>query len=240
MIHILFVDDSPTQTALVTDLFKREGPEFRVTTVSTGAACLQELSRSKFTIILLDYILPDMNGLEVFSKLREQGYTLPVIMVTGQGGEQVAVEAMKAGAADYVTKNEDFVNVLPVVVRQVLENETLKVQLAEAEKRFKTLQEISLDISLELNLDRIGGLIAEGIRRLTRSQMAFVMILKPDSDGHEVMASSGFETVDPSGKARIGGWGIWDLLRKRAEPVLFEDAGRLTRRIKARKITRRL
>lgn len=226
MINILFVDDSPTQTTLVTELFNRQGPEFRVTAVSTGTACLQELSRSKFTVILLDYILPDINGLEVFSKLREQGCTLPVIMVTGQGGEQVAVEAMKAGAADYVTKNEDFVNVLPVVVRQVLEKETLKVQLAEAEKRLQTLQKISLDISLELKLERIGGLIADGIRNLTRSQMAFVMIVRPDSDTPEIMASTGLDMMDPKEKAKIGEWGIWNLLRERSEPVLIKDAGK--------------
>jgi len=71
-----------------------------------GPTGIQLLRESDFECIILDYRLPGSDGLEVLRKLREAEITTPVIMLTRQGDEQIAVEIMKAGASDYLTKDK--------------------------------------------------------------------------------------------------------------------------------------
>ncbi len=219
--QLLLVDDSPTQVAIVSDLFRGLGKGINVRSVSSGSACLEELRRTQYAAVLLDYMLPDMNGLEVLSKIRQGGWTVPVVMVTGHGGEKVAVEAMKTGAADYITKNEDFLQVLPVVVQQVLENEDLKIRLAEVQKRLQQLSKISIDISLELKLDSLAQRLADGIRRLVHSQISMVLIRKLDSEEVEVVVSNGIRFDSPLENTKIEEWGLLSLLKTTKGPVMM-------------------
>lgn len=85
----------------------RHEPTWQVVSARLGKECLDKASESKFDLILLDYRLPDMTGLEVLSKLRESN-KIPVIMMTSQGSEEVAMKALEAGASAYLVKNHDF------------------------------------------------------------------------------------------------------------------------------------
>jgi DNA-binding NtrC family response regulator len=70
--------------------------------------------------VILDYRLPDADGLACLRELRRTRADVPVVMVTGTGSEAVAVEAMKLGAADYVVKHGTYAQVVPGVVREAL------------------------------------------------------------------------------------------------------------------------
>ena len=96
-------------------------------------------------LILLDYRLPTINGLEFIAKLKASDRLLPVIMLTGGGSETVAIQAMKAGVKDYLLKNEINAEGLRFAVRSVLEQDRLQ-QLAERkEKRFRVSVDNMLD-----------------------------------------------------------------------------------------------
>ena len=226
MKRLLLVDDSPTLAAVVEGLFKDQKPGIQVSSVSTGSACLDELSRSDYAIVLMDYNLPDINGLETLKRIRKQHATIPVIMVTGQGGEQVAVESMKAGASDYVTKSSDFMNILPVVVHKVLEREELKARLVATQERLQQLQKVVISISLELSLDRLVERLVDGVRRMTQSEAAVVLILKPDSDQVEVLATKGIELGKTFQTDRVEELGIFSLLKDANGPVIIQDASK--------------
>ena len=229
MTKLLLVEDSPTQAAQVTALFKAQHPDIAVDVVTTGAACLKELARASYRLILLDYVLPDRNGLELLAEIRKLGCTSPVIFVTGAGDEQIAVEAMKAGAADYVTKSSDFIRVLPVVVQQVLENEKLKTRLATAEERLQLIHRISLNVSLELSLEQLGKRLAEGIRQLTKSEAAAVVILHPQTQKIVVFSLDGFELDPTLQKDRPEEMGILGHFMNETGPVILTEPTRDSR-----------
>src|SRR5262249_36617302 len=83
--------------------------------------CLQILSESSYSAILLDHHLPGTSGLELLRAIQERCATAPpVLMVTGHGDERVAVDAMKAGAADYVIKSSGYLTSLPGAIPKVV------------------------------------------------------------------------------------------------------------------------
>jgi PAS domain S-box-containing protein len=126
---ILLVDDDVDHAALVRRALERHGG-FTVTHVADGPACLDALGRDAYALVLLDYSLPRMNGLEVLARIRELGLDVPVVMATGQGDERIAVQAMHAGALDYAVKTAGYFATLPTVLGKALKQHTLAVDNA--------------------------------------------------------------------------------------------------------------
>jgi signal transduction histidine kinase/FixJ family two-component response regulator len=97
--------------------------------------------------ILLDFLLPDIDGLEFLSELKHQmgKNNLPVVMLTGQGNEAIAVQAMKSGASDYLVKGNTTAESLRVAIHNVVQRFHLQSLLEQSEKRFRTSVETMLD-----------------------------------------------------------------------------------------------
>jgi signal transduction histidine kinase len=106
--RILIVDDVADNRAILRRRFERRG--FSITEAESGRLALQAIERARFDVVLLDVMMPDMNGLEVLRRIRRDHseLELPVIMVTGKTDSQDVVEALTAGASDYITKPVDF------------------------------------------------------------------------------------------------------------------------------------
>lgn len=106
-IKILIVDDGPEDREVYKRHLKNgfENINYHIFESETGQEGIQLCKEESPDCILLDYLLPDMDGLEFLSLLREKGYPGAVIMLTGQGSETVAVKAMKGGVQDYLIKN---------------------------------------------------------------------------------------------------------------------------------------
>jgi signal transduction histidine kinase/DNA-binding response OmpR family regulator len=127
-IDVLLVEDDVDQAHLVQRTLRRQQPPCRVVVVGDGPGCLEALARQSFSLVLLDYSLPRMNGLEVLAEMRRRGVQVPVVMVTGQGDERVAVEAMEAGAVDYLVKSTGYLTTFPTLIRKVLKQHELAVE----------------------------------------------------------------------------------------------------------------
>lgn len=106
-LRILLVDDNIDHVSLATRALKGE-PTWRVDTARLGEEALDRLGEEKYDLVLLDYRLPDMSGLDVLKHIRAKGKDLAVIVMTSQGSEEVAIEALKLGASAYVVKNTEF------------------------------------------------------------------------------------------------------------------------------------
>ncbi|WP_026369423.1 ATP-binding protein [Kallotenue papyrolyticum] len=130
---LLIVDDDELDRQAARRALARSDLATTVIEASDGAAALQELRRGAFDCILLDYRLPGSTGLELLRQMRGLGVTTPVIMLTGQGDEQIAVELIKAGAADYIAKGRLSPERLSNSIRQTLRVYRAEQQAARAE-----------------------------------------------------------------------------------------------------------
>ena len=104
--------------------------------------------RDAYEIILLDYMLPDGTGLDVLKQLPERDCQIPVIMVTGQGSEQIAAQAIQNGAADYLIKTGGYLMTIPALIKKTLDAQELKLSiqrslqaLRESEARYRAIVE---------------------------------------------------------------------------------------------------
>jgi two-component system response regulator HydG len=102
MATILYVDDDPTIGLLLEDTLLRAG--HRAIGARNVPQALQTLSHGEIELIISDFKMPGMTGLEFLGLLKEEAYDIPLIMVTGYASIEHAVQAIKAGAADYITK----------------------------------------------------------------------------------------------------------------------------------------
>jgi DNA-binding response OmpR family regulator len=107
-VTVLVVDDMAANRSVLCR--QLELNKYGVISVDSGEAALELLTRTRPDIVLLDYMMPNMNGIEVLRRLRADPATvdLPVIMVTARAENQATIEALEAGADDYVTKPIDF------------------------------------------------------------------------------------------------------------------------------------
>ena len=123
MIRVLHADDEPQISEIVGLLFARYAGEFQVEFVHSGRECLDAMERRVFDILLLDLMMPGIDGLRVLGELTARRDPTPVIMVSGQGQNELAVRALRAGAADCIDKNSTEFRRLPDLVRRVVERE---------------------------------------------------------------------------------------------------------------------
>ena len=120
---ILIVDDEPFNL----DVLEQELIDlgYAVVRASDGAQALSEIDKLPPELVLLDYLMPGMNGIEVLHAIRKTHKDLPVVIVTAHGSIELAVEAIKAGADDFITKPFDPEH-LALVVKKNLERAKLR------------------------------------------------------------------------------------------------------------------
>src|SRR5580765_6720207 len=114
-LKVVVVEDNPHQAFALEKTLRKHIEEIQIITVATGEECIRELSDEECSAVILDYSLLGMNGVELIEGIRRQGWLLPLIMVTGQGDEEIAVRAMKAGANEYVVKSKGYLLKLPQI-----------------------------------------------------------------------------------------------------------------------------
>lgn len=116
--RILVVDDETLILDLAVMLLTTRG--YEVITAQNGEECLELVAQEKPPLVLLDYMMPGMDGMTTLQEMRKRFPDTYVIMLTGKGNEQIAVDVMKAGAADYILKpfsNQDLIDRIENVLR---------------------------------------------------------------------------------------------------------------------------
>ena len=110
MKRLLLVEDEPGLVLTLRDRLTREG--YAIETCNDGESGLERAAREPFDLVLLDIMLPRLNGFDVLRELRKRGVEIPVIMLTARGQVVDKVVGLKLGADDYVTKPFEMVELL--------------------------------------------------------------------------------------------------------------------------------
>ena len=120
MLDVLVVDDDSPFRLVVKEVLGSTG-RYHVESCDSGEKALEHLRRQEFNLVLLDHKMSGISGLNVLQWMYEQKMEVPVIMLTAAGSENVAVEAMKLGAYDYIRKEHIDIKHLPVIANGVYE-----------------------------------------------------------------------------------------------------------------------
>jgi two-component system cell cycle sensor histidine kinase/response regulator CckA len=164
-LRILIVDDDRAHAEYVRELIRVEvAPDAGVEVVTSYDAAVETMGRDVFDVALFDYLLDRGDGLALLREVRAGGVDTPVVILTGHGAEQVAVEAMKSGAADYLSKATLTGESVGHAIRHAVSIAAAERQRADAERavraseeRFRALVENSTEFLFLL--DGAGALV---------------------------------------------------------------------------------
>jgi PAS domain S-box-containing protein len=118
-VHILLIEDEEAHAELIRRAFERHPEKFEISLANCLADAHRQIELNPQDLIIADYRLPDGKGTEIIKHLDGEVH-LPVIMMTSHGDEKVAVDAMKAGALDYIVKSEDAFVQIPAIAERTL------------------------------------------------------------------------------------------------------------------------
>lgn len=164
VLNVLYAEHDAVDLDLTRRHFDRCASNLRLCAVADAASALSALAAgtpdgAAFDVLLLDYRLPAENGLEVLKVVREdRELDVPVVVVTGQGSEDVAAQAMRLGATDYVVKREGYLDALPIVIENAFHRVNAvreHAALRRSEERLALVLRGSSDAPWDLDL--VGG-----------------------------------------------------------------------------------
>jgi len=115
--HILVVDDEPDLCWVLCRILEDEG--YRVSTADSGEEAIDIVEKGDIDLIILDVLMPEIDGLEAYRRIKKMDASLPVIMITGHASMDKAMEAIKLGAVDYIAKpfrSEHVTNVIKLAL----------------------------------------------------------------------------------------------------------------------------
>ncbi len=173
--NILVVDDERGIREQLEGILRDEG--FSVSSVGSGEDALAALSRELFDLVLLDILLPGMDGIEVLRQARAAGHRTPVVVISGHAGAELAVRAVREGAADFMEK--------PLALERVLVTVRNTLVAARLEQR------LAVETDEEPVLTGVSPAVVELRRQilLAAPTDSRVLISGPNGSGKEVVAS---------------------------------------------------
>ncbi len=182
-LRVLLIEDSEDDATLTMHVLQRGGYTTSFERVETAERMREALNRQEWDIIVCDYILPRLNGLQALEILKESGLDIPFIVVSGLIGEEVAVAAMRAGAHDYVMKDK-LARLVPAVRREIHEARVRQAARRSEEKVHqlsRAVYEIGNDISASLDLFTVLTRVATHARELIEAEDSEVYLIEEET-----------------------------------------------------------
>ena len=162
-LRVLIVDDSEADAVLSLRELQRAGYSPRHKRVDTAEGMEHALSEQEWDIILCDHVMPHFGSTEALEVLHRKGKAIPLIIVSGQIGEDTAVQAMRAGASDYIMK-DNLKRLGPAIERDLAEaTNRLQRRKVEEELRAKE-EELSLAKKIDLIKDEFIGMVSHELK----------------------------------------------------------------------------
>ena len=155
-IRLLLVEGNPGDVRLIMEILKENKKvEFTITNSARLDKSLKLLDEKQFEMILLDLELPDSQGLETFKKVRSHVPGLPIVILSGLKDENLALQAIKEGAQDYLTKSDINSNNLVRIVQYAIERKQAKEDLKESENKYRAIFESTGTATLIVDMNTL-------------------------------------------------------------------------------------
>ncbi|HIC91367.1 MAG TPA: diguanylate cyclase [Syntrophaceae bacterium] len=180
-VKILVIEDNPEDIALMQRELSRH--HFDIDFAISGEEGLRSLKEKGYDVVVADYAMPEMTGLDVLDRMKKENYDIPLVIMTGSGSERIAVEAMKKGAYDYLVKSFDsgWLEIFPSIIQNSIERykmikekeraeEELRRTLYQLEKAQDQLKELAItdDLTKLYNRRQFFNQLKQEIRRAKR------------------------------------------------------------------------
>ena len=150
-IKVLLVEDNPTDALVARKKLQRDTAfDYEVAHVVSGEEAISDLKDRSYDIMLLDYNLPKKSGLETLKEIKKQNIEMPIVMITGQADETVAVELIKNGAFDYLPKREGYEDSIPLMIRKTIAEFRAKSEREKLQKEIAVRKEELEKINAQL------------------------------------------------------------------------------------------
>jgi len=224
--NILIVDDDKILCEYLKAGMSEE--EYGVITVDKGSAAIEEVKKKYFNLVVLDLGLPDISGIELMHSLSNRFPETNIILFTGNASIASAIEALKAGAYDYIIKPFD-IDHLKLVIKRGLEKQRLTVrnrELLERLEKEKHKLEIIIDtynkIGTISSLDNLADFVTAQVLKIVEAEKSSLMVVDKDTGDLVLKSSKGLKKDKVAMNIKIGelvaGW-----VAQQGEALLVED-----------------
>ena len=183
-LRVLIIEDNLGDVRLLWDELvapRGTGRLERVWAKSLGEA-LDLLQAGSFDAVVLDLGLPDSSGLDTLNMVQTQAPGVPVVVVTGLDDEALALQALQAGAQDYLVKGSASGKMVGRAVRYAVERKRTELVLARRASELQALYETSLEINAQVNLPSLLQSVVERAARLVDAPLGGLYMLRPDHE----------------------------------------------------------
>ncbi len=220
-LRILIVDDDKEDVTLTEGLLRGglEGVALELDMADSFAQGLRQVEMNHYDLLLVDYQLGEKNGLELIREIRARGINTPIVLLTGRGDEQIAVQAMKLGASDYLPKSKLSETLIRTAVRYAIElhekelqRHRLEQDLQKTNEELACLNRMANALQSCMSLDEAYALVARRAAEFFPNRSGALCMLDRSRMTAELVANWG---ENPPHRARFTAADCWALRRGR-------------------------
>jgi DNA-binding NtrC family response regulator len=227
LLRILVVDDEDSYR-MGLEMALKLSHKYIPKSCNSAASAMDELKTGTFDVVILDYNMPEMSGLDLLHWMQKEKINTPVIMLTAAGSETIAVEAMRLGVYDYFRKDQIDINRLPIAVMSVHERYLYRKDLHRREVEEKTTKGTQRDLEslkmFENTVNSLGQFVESSLtgllKNLQRQEEEILRLVQSDAKGRcrEVFVElrKGIEVVSTGMKSMLD---LTSLVTKKMESI---------------------